>query len=157
MFWYAHAKLVQLCLTLCNHMDCSLPGSSVHGILRTRILEWVVMSSSRVSSLPRDRTCIFYAYLHWQVDSLPPVPPRKSLDILVLRCKYVLLRSFCGSSDGKESACNAADSGSIPGPGRSPEEGNSFPLQYSCLENPMDRGAWWAAVHEVTKSWDTAE
>ena len=57
-----------------------------------------------------------------------------------------------GGSDGKESACNAGDLGSIPGLGRSPGEGNGNPLQYSCLENPMDRGAWWATVHGVTKS-----
>ena len=50
------------------------------------------------------------------------------------------------------SACNAGDLGSILGSGRSPGEGNSNPLQYSCLENPMDRGAWWAAVPGVTKS-----
>ena len=48
---------------------------------------------------------------------------------------------------------NAADLGSIPGSGRSPGEGNGNPLQYSCLENPMDGGAWWATVHGVTKSW----
>ena len=50
------------------------------------------------------------------------------------------------------SACNAGDLGLIPGSGRSPEERNGNPLQYSCLENPMDRGAWWAAVRGVTKS-----
>ena len=52
-----------------------------------------------------------------------------------------------------ESACNAGDSGSIPGLGRSPGEGNGNPLQYSCLENSMDRGAWQANDHGVTKSW----
>ena len=52
----------------------------------------------------------------------------------------------------KESACNAGDSGSIPEWGRSPGEGNGDPLQYSCLQNPMDRGAWWATVLGVTKS-----
>ena len=57
--------------------------------------------------------------------------------------------SFPGSSDGKESACNAEDPGLIPGSGRSPGERNGIPLQYSCLENPMDRGAWWATVHGV--------
>ena len=51
----------------------------------------------------------------------------------------------------------AGDMGSIPGSGRSPREGNGNPLQYSCLRNPMDRGAWWATVHEVAKSQDTAE
>ena len=58
-----------------------------------------------------------------------------------------------GSSDGKESAYYAGDLGSIPGSGRSPGEGNSNPLQCSCLENPMDRGAWQGTVHGVTKSW----
>ena len=51
---------------------------------------------------------------------------------------------FPGGSDSKDSACNAGDLGSIPGLGRSPGQGNGYPLQYSCLENPMDRGAWWA-------------
>ena len=58
-----------------------------------------------------------------------------------------------GGSDGKESVCNAGDPGSIPGLGRSPGEGNGFPLQYSYLENSMDRGAWWATVHGVKKSY----
>ena len=57
-----------------------------------------------------------------------------------------------GGSDGKESACNAEDLGLIPGLERSAGEGNGYPLQYSCLENSMDRGAWWAAVHGVGKS-----
>ena len=62
------------------------------------------------------------------------------------------MKGFPGSSAGKESACNAGDLGSIPGLGRSPGEGNGNPLQYSCLENAMDRGAWQAAVHGVAKS-----
>ena len=53
------------------------------------------------------------------------------------------------ASDSKESACNAGDLGSIPRSGRSPGEGNGYPLQDSCLENPMDRGAWGASVHRV--------
>ena len=60
---------------------------------------------------------------------------------------------FPGGSDGKESACSARDLGEIPGSGRSPREGNDNPLQYSCLENPRDRGAWQATVHGVAKSW----
>ena len=59
---------------------------------------------------------------------------------------------FLGGSDDKESASEAGDSGSIPGSGRSPEEGNGNPLQYSCLENPMDGRAWWAKVYGVAKS-----
>ena len=59
---------------------------------------------------------------------------------------------FPAGSDGKESTCNVGDLGSIPGLGRSPGGGHGNPLQYSGLENPMDRGAWWAAVHGVTES-----
>ena len=61
-------------------------------------------------------------------------------------------KSFPGSSVSKESACSAGDLGSIPGSRRSPGEGNGNPLQYSCLENPMDGGAWWAPAQGVTKS-----
>jgi len=57
-----------------------------------------------------------------------------------------------GGSEVKASACNVGDLGSIPGLGRSPGEGNGNPLQYSCLVNPMDGGAWWATVHGVPKS-----
>ena len=60
---------------------------------------------------------------------------------------------FPGGSVVKESTCNVGDQGSILGLGRSPGEGNGNPLQYSCLENPMDREAWWATVHGVAKSW----
>ena len=64
------------------------------------------------------------------------------------------LQDFPGGSDGKASAYNVGDLGSIPGSGRSPEEGNGNPLQYSCLGNPMDKGAWWATVHGVAKESD---
>ena len=73
-----------------------------------------------------------------------------------MSCKwnYALgnILGFPGGSEVKASACNAEDLGSVPGSGRYPGEGNSNPLQYSCLENPMDRGAWWATVHGVAKS-----
>ena len=62
------------------------------------------------------------------------------------------LLGFPGGSEVKASACNVEDLGSIPGLGRSPGEGNGNPLQYSCLVNPMDGGAWWATVHGVAKS-----
>ena len=71
-------------------------------------------------------------------------------------------RSLCGNiaregsphgSDGKESACNAGNQGLIPGSGRSPGKGNGNPLQFSCPENSMDREAWWAKVHRVSKNW----
>ena len=60
-----------------------------------------------------------------------------------------------GGADDKESSYNAGNPGSIPRSGRSPGEENVNPLQYSCLENPMDRGTWWATVHGVTKESDT--
>jgi len=60
---------------------------------------------------------------------------------------------FPGGSDSKESACSVGDLGLIPELGRSPGGGHGNPLQYSCLENPMDRGAWRATVHGVAKSW----
>ena len=60
---------------------------------------------------------------------------------------------FPRGSNRKEFACNARDLGSVPGLERSPGEGHDNPLQYSCLENPMDWGAWWATVHGITKSW----
>ena len=81
---------------------------------------------------------------------------KKKVDIL---WTYIMLLKFLhklciptGGSEVKASACNAGDLDSIPGLGRSPGEGNGNPLQYSCLENPMDWGAWWATVHWVAKS-----
>ena len=62
-------------------------------------------------------------------------------------------RCFHGGSDGKESACSAGGMGSMAGSGRSPGERNGNPHQYSCLENSMNRGAWWTTVHGVTNSW----
>ena len=62
---------------------------------------------------------------------------------------YVM--GFFGTSVSKESACSAGDTGLIPGSGRSPGEGNGSPLKYSCLENPMDRGAWRVTIHRVAR------
>ena len=75
---------------------------------------------------------------------------------LKLSYKYhpsCFVMGFPGSSNGKESACNVGDPGLIPVSGRSPGEGNGNPLQYSCLETPMDRRIWWATVHGMAKSW----
>ena len=121
--------VAQLCLMLCDPRDCSPPGSSVHGIYQARILEWVVMPFSRGSSQPRDRTCVPVVPA-LQADSLPAEPQGKPVN--------------SGAT---------GDAVSIPGLGRSPGGGNGNSLQYSCLENPMDRGALWAMVHGATKSW----
>ena len=70
----AAAKLLQSCLTFCDLMDCGPPGSSVHGILQARIMEWLAVPSSRVPSRPWDQTRIL-GLLHWQAGSLPLAPP----------------------------------------------------------------------------------
>ena len=70
---------------------------------------------------------------------------------LVLFFLLIFIGGFLSGLDGKESACSAGDPSSIPGLGKSPGEGHGSPLQYSCLENPMDGGAWWATVHGVAK------
>ena len=71
----------------------------------------------------------------------------------IFLCSTGFSEGFHGGSDGKESTCDTGDPGSIPEVGRCPGEGNGNPLQYPCLENPMDRGARWATVNGVTKSW----
>ena len=86
------------------------------------------------------------------MDSLPAEPQGKNVKKLVF---FFFKKSFWlpDSSDGKESACNARDPSLIPGTGRFPGEGNVYPLQYFCPENPMDGGAWQSTVHGVAKSW----
>ena len=117
----------QSCLTLCNPMDYT-----VHGILQARILEWAAFPFSRGSSQPRDRTqgsCIAGGFFtSWAT---------REASVLVAQ-----MNLWPGGSEGKVSAYNVGDLGSIPGSGRSPGEGNGNPLQYSCLENSMDGGAW---------------
>ena len=77
---------------------------------------------------------------------------REFIHMLPLPTGHWLSIGFPGDSDGKESACNSGDPGSIPESGRLPGGGNGNPLQCSCLENSMDRRAWWATVHGVAKS-----
>ena len=76
----------------------------------------------------------------------------KSQFLTIKNKKIFVSWSFPGGSDGKEFVCSAGDPVSVPGLGRSPGEGNGNPLQYSCLANSMDRGAWWATGHVITKS-----
>ena len=194
-------------------MDCSLSGSSVHGIFQVRVLEWIAISFSRGSSQPRNRTQVSHiagrhflgkpkkatilnkikknnnnysitivgglnikcwnvqqsSAIHWFKLSAKQVritdfildhffyhPLVDSPSIWVDSIWTVLygkLRFPSGGSAVKASACNVGDLGSIPRSGRSPGERKGNPLQYSCLENAMDGGAWWATVHGVAKSW----
>ena len=94
----SESKVTQSCLTLSDPMDCSLPGSSIHGIFQARVLEWGAIAFSEV---------VLYLLLN----------------IFITLAQFWI------------------------------REGNGTPLQYSCLENPIDGGAWYATVHEVTKSW----
>ena len=124
-----HTKSLQLRPTRNNPMDCSPPGSSVHGILQARIL----LPFPTPGDLPNpgiEPSSLFL--LHWQAVSLPLAPPGKP--------------HFPGSSAVKNHL-PMQDTGLIPRSGRSPGEGNGNALQYPCLENPMDRVAWWATVH----------
>ena len=94
---------------------------TLHGIFQVRIPGWVAMRSSKGSSGPRDRTWVSY------------------------------VSCTAGRFFTKASACNVGDLGSIPGSGRSSGDRNGNLLQYSCLQNPMDGGAWWATVHGLRR------
>ena len=131
------------------------PASGVHPDSRPlsqwchpAISSFVVPFSSCPQSLPVSESFPMSQLFAWGgqstgVSALASFLPKKS------QGWYIGLPS---SSDGKESACNTEDPGLIPGLERCSGEGNSNPLQYSCLENPMDRGAWQATVHGVAKS-----
>ena len=144
-------------------MNCSLPGSSVHGIFQVRILgNFLFQGSSRL----RDWTpisCIgrwiLYNWAIREVQGNKYTKQLKSPQTEAFKQKVVTncpgatpALGFPGGPDCKESACNSKDLGLIPVLGRSPGEGNGNSFHYSCLENPMDRGAWQATVYGVTKS-----
>ena len=151
---------------------------SVHGILQARILEWVAFSFSRRSSQPRDQTQVSGItgrfFTSWDTRE-PKTTGMSSLSLLqgifpiqestrdLLHCRQILYQlnyegspwlriSSSGCSVGRESACSAGDPDLIPGSGRFPGEGNGKLFQCPCLENIMDRGAWWVALLEITKS-----
>ena len=119
--WCAVLCLVaQSCPTLCDPMDCSPPGSSIHGILQARILEQVTMPSSRASSQPKDRTQVSHI-----ADGFFSI--------------WATRGAFSGGAVVKESAYTAGNMGLIPVSGSSLGVGNSNLLQHSCLGNSMDR------------------
>ena len=118
------SEVAQSCPTLRDPMDCCLPGSSVHGIFPARGLEWVAIAFSDGLSY-----------------------------MTFIMLMYFLSVGFPDGASGKEFTyqCRRYKS-SIIELRRSPGGGHSNPLQYSCLENPMDRGAWWAIVHMYAES-----
>ena len=126
-------------------MDCSPPGSSVHGISQARILEWVAIFFLTQGL----NLCLLL--------SLTLPPPSLAAFLAFPYYHAHLAWCICTSSwwlSSRESTSNAEDagnSGSIPGSGRPPGGGNGNPLQYSCLENSLSRGAWRTIVHETTK------
>ena len=131
-------------------------GLFVQGILQARILEWVILSPENLPDLeieprsPALQTDSLLAELGGTLD----LPHKKCWKLFNQKQNSKIhktlsnviesenCKDFPGGLQGKASACNAGDLGSIPGSGRFPGEGNANPLQYSCLENPMDRGAW---------------
>ena len=154
--------VAQSCLTLWDPMDCSPPGSSVHGGSpgkNTRVSCHALLQEifppqgsnpgslhcrgilNQLNCQGRSRITIWFSSsMSEYISKILIVKSRVWRDMCTpwLRCK--------------ESACNARDLGSIPGLGWNPGVGNGNPIQYSCLKNSMDRGAWWAKVHGVTKS-----
>ena len=109
----SESEVAQSCPTLYDPMDCSPPGSSVHGIFQARVLEWGAIAFSNQAAL--------------------------------------MIKNLSAN------AVDARDTGSIPGSGRYPGVGNGNRVQYSCLENPMDRGSWWATAHGAAKESDMIE
>ena len=106
-----------------------LPGESYGQRSLVATVHWVVKSQTQLKQLNR-QACNMHIYTY-----------------------IFAYRGWCftGGSDGKESACNAGDLGSIPGSGRAPGEENEYSLQCSCLRNPMDTGSWWATIHSVVR------
>ena len=140
IFFQSESEVAQSCPTLCDPVDCSSPGSSVHGILQARILEWVVVSFSRGSSWPRDRTQVpRIAGRHFNLWAT-----RKAFSI------YQLVGTFLGALTIKN--LPQTQETRVWSLGRDPGGENSSPLQYPCLENSMDRGDWPATVHGVPVS-----
>ena len=125
-------------LSVCvlDPMDFRPPGYSIHGISQARILEWVAISFSSESSQPRDQTQVPHIVCGFFTAELPGKP---NLVMLVVKNLPI-------------NAGDSRDTGSVPGWERSPGGGHDNPLQYSCLKNPMDRGAWRAMVYRAAES-----
>ena len=128
----SESEVAQPCLTPSDTMDCSPPGSSVHGILQAKVPEWGVIAFSDISS----RTL-------FSLETISILITGTTI-YLSLAMSY---NCFQGGSVVKNPPANEGDTGAIAGSGRSPGGGNSNPLQYSYLGNPMDGATWLVAVH----------
>ena len=163
-----HTEVAQSCRTLCDPIDCSPSGSSVHGIFQAIILEWIAISFSRRSSQPRARTRVSHVvdrrFTIWATRQVwdSNISSKKTLMFMwYVNCnssrsgtQEASINSwYDGTAVKNLSACarDSWDMGSIPGFRRSPGVWNGNPLQYSCLENSMDRGAWRTRLSEHAK------
>ena len=150
----------KLCLTLCDPMDCMQPTSFLCPSLSPGVCsdsssrnQWCYLTNSPPAApfsfcLPSFPASGFG--IRWQKYWSFSISPSNEYSVFIGVGNFI---GFPGDSDGKESACTAGDLALIPESGRSPGQGNGYPLQYSCLENSMDRGAWRATVMHVAKSW----
>ena len=111
------------------------------------------MTSSKPKFQPSSAITLGSEALKYEFLETQAFSPISHHEYLIVKGCSCTITCFPGDSVGKASACNAADLGSIPGSGRSPEEENGNPLQDSCLENSMDGRACWATVHGAAKSW----
>ena len=171
-------SVAKSCPTLCDAVDCGVQGFSVlhyllefvqihvpesvmpstHLILCCPLL--LLSSISRHQGLSNESALRIRWPMYWSF-SISPSNGYSGLisfgidwfDLLAVQGTLKNFHIGLGGLDGKESACSAGDLGLIPGSGRSPGERNGNPLQYSCLDNSMDRRAWWDTVHGVTRSW----
>ena len=166
------SSVAQSCLTLCNPMDCSTPGVSVHHQLpelaqthsclsrqwcHPTISSSVVPFSSCLQSFPasvfssESVLCVRWPkkFGEWS-GNLNQDQILNNMRELLFLLGAIIKCGFPWGSVSKESACNAGDSGSIPGSERSPGEGNGNLLHSSCLENPVNKGTWRTIVHGVT-------
>ena len=160
----SESEVVQSFLTLRDPMDCSLPGSSIHGIFQaSSCVTWAKNKALLWSATEIWGSCVTSATIitltqgsYIQITSPSTPSASASPGGVVLSPGWTLgSPKNPGEASGKEPACQCRvhkQYSLIPGLGRSRGEGNGNPLQYSCLENPVDRGVWQATVHEVAKS-----
>ena len=164
----AAAKSLQSCPILCDPIDGSPPGFPVPGILQARTLEWVAISffnAWKWKVKVKPLSCVRPSATPWAAayqappsmgfsmqeywSGVPLPSPLQMVSMLyIMNSNKVCMGFPCGSVI-KNPPASAGDSGLIPGWERFPGEGNGNPLPYSCLGNPMGRGAWWATVHRV--------
>ena len=128
-----------------------------------RSLSWLRICTINICTFGNNNSYTLHMYNAVYIIQFSSVSQSCRLFATPWTCVYFIyiyiyiMWGFPGDSSGKESACNSGDPGSVPESGRSPGEGNGNPLQYSCLENPMNRGVWWATVHGIRKELDTTE